>query len=141
MKNFLERHKDLGILFIRLGIGAGFAFVHGWPKISAGSELWTKIGGAMANLGITFAPTFWGFMASATEFGGGILLLFGLFTRTASAFLAFNMIVAMTQHLVKLDPWGRVIYPMELLAVFLALIFVGAGKYSLDELFFNRNKS
>jgi len=134
IKNFLNKYSDAGILFLRIGIGFAFIFVHGWGKIFGGPELWTKLGGSMANLGITFAPTFWGFMAAAAEFGGGILILFGLFTRPASAFMAFTMLVAFMQHTSKLDPWNRAIYPMEMFAVFMALLFIGAGKYSIDAL-------
>ena len=134
IKNFLDKYRDAGLLFIRLGIGFAFIFVHGLGKISGGPELWGKIGGSMANLGITFAPVFWGFMASLAEFGGGILLVFGLFTRSTSAFMAFTMFVAFMQHTSKLDPWNRAIYPMEMFAVFMALIFLGAGKFSIDAL-------
>lgn len=134
IKNFLTKYSDAGILFLRIGIGFAFIFVHGWGKIFGGPELWGKLGGSMANLGITFAPVFWGFMAAAAEFVGGILILFGLFTRPASAFMAFTMLVAFLQHTSKLDPWNRVIYPMEMFAVFMALLFIGAGKYSIDAL-------
>jgi len=134
IKNFLDKYRDAGLLFIRLGIGFAFIFVHGLGKISGGPELWGKIGGSMANLGITFAPVFWGFMASLAEFGGGILLVLGLFTRSTSAFMAFTMFVAFMQHTSKLDPWNRAIYPMEMFAVFMALIFLGAGKFSIDAL-------
>ncbi len=134
IKNFLNKYSDAGILFLRIGIGFAFIFVHGWGKIMGGPELWGKLGGSMANMGITFAPVFWGFMASLAEFGGGILILLGLFTRPASAFLAFTMLVAFMQHTSKLDPWNRAIYPMEMFAVFMALLFIGAGKYSIDAL-------
>lgn len=134
IKNFLNKYSDAGILFLRIGIGFSFIFVHGWGKIMGGPELWGKIGGSMANMGITFAPVFWGFMASISEFGGGILILLGLFTRPASAFMAFTMLVAFIQHSSKLDPWSRTIYPMEMFAVFMALLFIGAGKYSIDAL-------
>lgn len=134
IKNFLNKYSDAGILFLRIGIGFSFIFVHGWGKIMGGPELWGKLGGSMANMGITFAPVFWGFMASLAEFGGGILILLGLFTRPASAFLAFTMLVAFMQHTSKLDPWNRAIYPMEMFAVFMALLFIGAGKYSIDAL-------
>ncbi|KXK47194.1 MAG: Inner membrane protein YqjF [Chlorobi bacterium OLB5] len=73
-------------------------------------------------------------MAAISEFGGGILILLGLFTRPASAFMAFTMLVAFIQHSSKLDPWNRTIYPMEMFAVFMALLFIGAGKYSIDAL-------
>jgi putative oxidoreductase len=138
IKNFLVKYSDAGILILRIGIGIAFIMTHGWGKITGGPALWAKIGGAMSNFGITFAPVFWGFLASLSEFGGGIMLLFGLFTRTSSAFMAFTMLAAAMQHLAKLDPWARVTYPMEMFSVFVALIFIGAGKYSLDSLIFGK---
>jgi len=134
IKNFFNKYSDAGILFLRIGIGFAFIFVHGWGKIIGGPELWGKLGGTMANMGITFAPVFWGFMASLAEFGGGILILLGLFTRPASAFMAFTMLVAFVMHTSKLDPWSKSVYPMEMFAVFMALLFIGAGKYSIDAL-------
>lgn len=132
VKRFLENHKDIGLLIIRIGIGISFIFVHGMPKLFGGPAAWERTGKAMVNLGISFAPVFWGFMAAITEFGGGILLLLGLFTRSTSVFLAFTMIVAMMRHLANMDPWSRVFHPIEIFTVFIALIFLGAGKYSID---------
>lgn len=141
ISSLFERYRDFGLLLIRLGIGIAFTLVHGWGKFFGGPERWLKLGEAMGNLGITFMPVFWGFMAALTEFGGGVLLILGLFTRTTSAFMAFTMFVATVMHLSKLDPWNKVIYPIEMLAVFLGLIFLGAGKYSLDYLLFRKKKS
>lgn len=134
IKNFLDKYSDAGILFMRIGIGFAFIFVHGWGKISGGPAMWEKIGSAMGNYGLSFAPTFWGFMASVSEFGGGILILLGFFTRPASAFMAFTMLTAFLVHTSKLDPWNKAIYPMEMFAVFMGLLFIGAGKYSIDAL-------
>jgi len=138
MKNFLSKNSDIGILVLRLGLGTAYLFVHGWGKIMQGPELWAKIGTSMSNLGINQLHVFWGFMASIAEFGGGILLILGLFTRSASSFMAFTMLVAAVQHFSKLDPWNRVIYPIEMFSAFVLLIFIGAGKYSLDNLLFKR---
>lgn len=140
IKNFFEKNKDFGILILRIGIGCAFVFIYGLMKIKGGPDLWSKIGGSMSNLGINFMPVFWGFMASITEFAGGILLILGLFTRPVSVLMAFTMLVAMIQHLSKLDQWYNVIQPVELFAVFIALLFTGAGKYSLDYLIFDNRK-
>ena len=35
--------------------------------MAGGPERYEELGGAMANIGITFAPMFWGFMAAITE--------------------------------------------------------------------------
>lgn len=131
-----DKLKDFGILILRIGIGLVFVVIHGWPKIAGGSEMWTRLGGAMKNLGITFYPEAWGFMSAFAEFGGGILLLLGLFTRPIAFIMAFNMFVATMMHFSKLDAWGTISHPLTLFAVFFALIFIGAGKYSLDHLIF-----
>ncbi|RPI12668.1 MAG: DoxX family protein [Ignavibacteriae bacterium] len=138
---FLDKYKDLGVLLLRLGIGITFITIHGLPKILGGPESWARTGKAMSNLGITFYPEFWGFMAGFTELAGGLLLIAGLFVRPASVFLSFVMIMAMTQHLLRMDPWNKALYPFEMLAVFAALFFTGAGKYSLDYFISKRKKS
>jgi len=140
IKNFLNKYRDFGILFIRIGIGIAFTFTYGIMKIEGGPDMWVMVGSAMSKIGITFGHVFFGFLASASEFFGGILLMLGLFTRTAAAFMAFTMLMASIAHLTALDPWHVVMHPMELFAVFMGLIFIGAGKYSLNYLFFERNK-
>jgi putative oxidoreductase len=141
IKNFVEKYRDFGLLFIRIGIGIAFVFTYGLMKIQAGPEMWTMIGAAMSKVGITFGHTFFGFLASATEFFGGILLILGLFTRTTALFMAFTMLMAFITHLSMLDPWHTAMHPMELFAVFMGLVFLGGGKYSLNYLFFERRKN
>jgi len=138
MKTFLENNKSIGILALRLSIGCAFAFIYGLMKVQGGPELWTMIGGTMSNVGITFAPTFWGFMATMAEFAGGILIILGLFTRITSVFMGFTMIMATITHLIAKDPWYTVMNPVHMLAVFICFIFIGAGKYSLDYLISKR---
>jgi putative oxidoreductase len=123
---------DIGLLILRLGIGLMFLIAHGGPKLMGGTEMWTQVGGAMGNFGISFAPTFWGFMASAAEGIGGLCLVLGLGTRVAAALMAFTMMVAATMHLSKGDGLAGSSHAIELGVVFLALVFLGAGRYSLD---------
>jgi putative oxidoreductase len=94
----LHKHVDTGLLVLRVGIGIMF-LLHGAPKLFGGPSKWTGVGGAMGNLGITFMPAFWGFMAGLAEFGGGLLLILGLFVRPAAAFLIFTMFVAAMNHI------------------------------------------
>ena len=130
----LDKRRDVGLLIVRLVIGLAFVFVYGFKKIAAGPEMWAGLGGAMQNLGIGFMPVFWGFMAALAEFGGGILLVLGLFTRWTSLLMAFNMFVALLMHYSMGDPMSKITHPAELCALFLALFFIGAGKYSIDNL-------
>ncbi len=127
----LTRFRDFGLLVLRVGTGAMFMF-HGWPKLIGGPEMWSGLGGAMANLGVTFAPGFWGFMAGVAEFGGGLCLLLGLAFRPACILLAFTMTVAATHHLASGDGLGRAAHAIEAGVLFLSLIFIGPGKYSID---------
>jgi len=80
-------------------------------------------------------------MATLSEFGGGILIMIGLFTRTASAFLAFTMFVASLHHLSIQDQWYNVIHPVKMISVFIALIFLGAGRFSIDEVISSRKQN
>lgn len=131
----LSKHKDAGILLIRLGLGFVFIFLHGMNKLLGGPAFWERAGGAMANLGINFAPTFWGFMSMFAEFFCPMLLILGFYYRPATFILTFNMVVAMMSHFAKLDPWSRIAHSLELVFIFTGLFIIGAGKYSLDEYF------
>jgi putative oxidoreductase len=65
----LDKYRDMGLLILRVGIGIMFMY-HGFPKLTAGPELWTNLGGVLSDMEIGFAPTFFGFMAALSEFGG-----------------------------------------------------------------------
>lgn len=134
------RQKNLlyfGILLLRIGIGVSMMF-HGVPKLMAGPELWTGLGSAMGNLGITFAPTFWGFMAAFAESVGGLLFALGLFFRPVSLMLVFNMIVAMLMHIMQGDGFALWGHALDLFIIFTGMLFIGPGKYSFDSKFFPR---
>ncbi|MBK7447249.1 MAG: DoxX family protein [Ignavibacteria bacterium] len=133
--NFSERHSDLGLFIIRLGLGISFIFIHGLPKIKGGPELWLRLGKSMSNLGINFLPEFWGFMSAFSEFVIPVFIITGLFFRPALLLIAFTMFVAMLLHLTNMDPWLKVAYPMELLFVFAGLFLIGPGRFSLDHKF------
>ncbi len=127
---FFGRFKDFGLLALRVGIGLSF-MVHGSGKMFNPSG-WAALGGAMGNFGITFAPSFWGFMGAFAEFGGGILFILGFFFRPAALMMAFTMLVAMTVHLSKGDGFGGYSHAMEMGIVFFGMMFVGPGRLSID---------
>jgi putative oxidoreductase len=121
----------LGLLLMRIGLGITF-ICHGFPKLAGGPEGWAGLGGAMGNWGITFAPTFWGFIGSMAEFGGGILLLIGLFFRPVCILLVLTMATATLVHLKNGDPFSTLSHALEMAIVFFSLFFIGPGRYSLD---------
>ncbi len=129
----LDKYRDIGLLILRAGIGIMF-MGHGLPKLIAGPDKWLILGGTMNALGVDFAPMAWGFMAGFSEFAGGMLLALGFFTRPACFFLLATMIVATSMHISKCDPFLKYSHAMEAGILFLSLIFIGPGKYSLDNL-------
>lgn len=125
---------DLGLFVLRFGIGFQMA-LHGWPKIIDPS-MWDKIGSNMPLMNGGSLNVFWGFMAAFAEFGGGILLLLGWFTRPAAFLSAFTMLVASIYHWSEPDAtWMSASHSFELFFVFVALYVTGPGKISLDAKF------
>ncbi len=128
---FLGKLRDVGLLILRVGLGVSF-IMHGSNKIFGGPEMWAQLGQAMSLWGISIYPTFWGFMAAFAEFGGGILFILGFAFRPAAILLTITMAVATTMHVTKGDPYSVWAHAAELGIVFLALIFIGPGKLSID---------
>ncbi len=127
---------DLGLLILRLGFGLSMAIFHGYGKITGGPERWERIGSAMANMGVSFLPTFWGFMAAFSEFFGSIFLVLGILFRPSALLLAFTMFIAMLNHL-NMPPdsanagFSGASHAIELMVVYVALLYLGSGKFTV----------
>ncbi len=106
--------------------------VHGWPKLAGGAARWAKLGGAMARLGIDFAPTFFGFMAAVSEFFGGLLVAVGLLFRPALALMLCTMVVATTRHLGAGEGILGASHAIEAGIVFASLLLIGPGRFALQ---------
>jgi len=140
----LDLLNSAGLLILRVGI-AGYMITHGWGKFQmslAGNFEWADpigLGPTLSLLLVTFA-----------EFFCAILIVFGLATRLAAIPLVFAMgVAAFVAH--AADPWtmgaAAQLYmageaeswaskePALLFGIaFLALIFTGPGKFSLDSI-------
>lgn len=127
----LGRWQDVGLLVMRVGLGLGMV-AHGWPKPWGGPAKWEALGGAMASVGITFLPTFWGLCAALAEVFGGLLLAVGLATRPAAAALAFTMFIAAAMHLDAGDGYLGSSHAIEVGWAFVGLVFLGSGRYGVD---------
>jgi putative oxidoreductase len=136
--NWLDRYRDLALLVLRVGVGLGFFWYHGWPKLSGGPERWAGTGEAMASVGLGFAPEFWGLMAGLAEGLGGLLFAAGLFFRPVTLFLAITMVVATTNHFVT--GVGTPAHALKNTFFFLGLLAVGPGRYSLDHALARRRR-
>ncbi|QNF33911.1 DoxX family protein [Adhaeribacter swui] len=128
-----------GLLLLRVGIGWAF-MLHGFPKLKGGPEFWEQVGGSMANLGITFAPLFWGFMGGFAEFVGGFLLLLGLFFRPVTLLLFITMCVATVSHISNGDDFNGYSHALESAILFISLYFIGPGKISIDNKIFSSSE-
>jgi putative oxidoreductase len=129
--SWLSQYRDLGLLFLRVGIGT-MMVLHGWPKLAGGLQQWEKVGKATSVVGISFFPGFWGFSSAMVETIGGALIVLGFCFRPVTILMTLNFIVA-TVFVYKTSgqfiEWSR---PAEMLILFFSLIFIGAGKYSID---------
>ena len=128
----LSNFRDGALLFLRIDLGIFFIYVHGWPKLAGGLAKWKAIGGAMKHLGLDFWPGFWGFMAAFSETIGVAFLVLGFCFRPSCLLLVITMsVAALTEY--RASGLGAASHALELALVFIALIFIGPGKYSIDK--------
>ncbi len=126
------------IAILRLVVGVVFS-AHGWKKFFVDG-----VGGFstfLGQLGIP-APGLFGPVVAGLELLGGLLLMFGLFTRWVTIPLAANMLVAAaTVHLKNgfFLPAGFE-YTLVLFAANVSLFLAGPGAFALDNLVAARTK-
>ena len=133
----MKSRTDLALLVLRIGFGLTMLLFHGWGKLTGGPETWERVGGVMQLLGISFAPTFWGFLAAIAETVCSLLLILGLATRPAAVMLMGTMVVAAWRHLslsAGTDGAGvaGAAHALEFLVVYVTIFLAGPGEYSLD---------
>ncbi len=129
----MKKNKiDIALLMLRIAFAFSIAYAHGWGKLTGGTEKWMKLGSNMEVIGITFAPVFWGFMASFAEFFSALFIGFGFFTRLNSFLLAFTMFIAFYMHIHDGDGFGEASHSFDLMCVSFFFLIVGAGKFSID---------
>ena len=133
-----DKNRDYGLIILRIGIGLMFVIAYGLPKVRGGEQMWTGLGGAFNRIiGIDFIPTFWGLMATVSEFFGGICLILGVLFRPACALMLFTMIIAVTSIIQGGYGFSAASQPFVLGVVVLSLIFIGPGKFTLRNLLFS----
>lgn len=124
------RQTDIGLLVLRLITGAIFV-AHGGQKLFVyGLD---GVTGSFGQMGVPAAGLV-GPLVAFVEFFGGLALITGLLTRLAGLGVASVMIGAML--LVHLPagffaPNG-IEFPLSLFGAAIALMFMGAGRFSLD---------
>jgi putative oxidoreductase len=118
---------------MRIGVGVMFV-LYGYPKLLGGPEKWAEIGGAMSVIGVTTYPKVWGFLAGLAECGGGICLALGFAFRFSCLAMGFTMAIAASMLLIKAKAdFLTASHAIDMLIVFVGLLFTGAGRISLAE--------
>ena len=134
-----ERQLNLALAALRIVIGAVF-IAHGGQKLFTYG--FAGVTGAFGQMGIPF-PGLMGPFIALLEFFGGMALVIGLLTRLASLGLVFNMLGAIAFVHLKggfFLPAGYE-YALTLAIVNLALVFTGAGQFSVDAIIGNRQNA
>jgi len=129
MTVFLQQiRKDTRWEVLALIDGLPRLFENYWRPLNLGGPRWGH-----GNFRNQFFPAFWGFMAAVTEFFGGIFIALGLFTKPTALFLIITLFVAAS---LKFNSGGGLFeasHAIELGIVFLSLIFIGPGRYSIEK--------
>jgi putative oxidoreductase len=138
MKSFFlgERplNTDLAALILRLVFGGLFIW-HGWIKIDM-YDTYQPMTQDIIGIGRQLTYD----LPMIAEFGGGILIVLGLFTRLAVIPIAITMMVAyfvVHQH----DAFEKKSLVFLYLILTAVVFILGSCKYSLDHLLFNNKFS
>ena len=125
--------KDIGTFIIRFIFGFLLIYGHGWDKLNvilSGQEIQF-----LDPIGIGMHLSF--FLAMFAETICALLIIFGLCTRMAAIILSINFIVIFIFHAFTVGDSFAVLEPRYFyLFAFVALIFTGGGKFSLDKMVF-----
>lgn len=127
-----DSRVGIGLLFLRIGAGGFMLAFHGWGKLINFGSRWGKFGDP-----IGLGPEVSLILTVFAEFFCSLALVLGLFTRAAAIPLLITMlVVAGIVHID--DPWNKKEFALLYAIPFLALIFTGGGKYSLDAKWFRK---
>lgn len=134
-----EKNIDRAMLVLRLVLASIF-IVHGYQKVFVFGL--SGVAGMFGQMGVPLASIAGPFIA-ILEFGGGIALLLGVFTRVFAFLLACDMLGAMIlvhgKHGFSAPKGIENVLGNFGMLVTVALI--GAGAYSIDAMLARRNKA
>jgi putative oxidoreductase len=129
-----SRSFDLALLICRFGIG-GFMLTHGIPKLEK------LIGASQIKfpdpLGIGAVTSL--SLVVFSEFLCSFLLILGLFSRLATIPLIITMLVAVFITHAN-DGFNKMEMGLHYLLVYLLILLVGPGRYSIDRYLYNKTR-
>lgn len=123
-------HTDGALLVLRVVTGVIF-FMHGWLKFSMGVA---SVAGFLGTLGFPLTELF-AVILIFVEVVGGAALVLGALTRVSALFTGFVALMSIaTVHWSKgfMVGTGGYEFALLLVAACIALLVLGAGKYSID---------
>ena len=126
----VDTYRDLGLLILRVGFGLAFVWYHGYPKLVGGPQVWTAIGDAVSNVGITSGYPVWGLLAALAETVGGLLFAAGILFRPACLALLTVMVMATIEQFSRAMPMPE--HALKNAFVVAGMFLVGPGGYSLE---------
>lgn len=121
--------QSWGLAVLRVTVGIVF-LVHGYQKLFTFG--FHGVAGMFGHMGIPL-PAFFAVVVTLVEFGGGILMILGVATRVAAAFIAMDMLGAIVFVHAKhgfFNP-GGVEFPLTVVAAAVCLLLAGGGTLSL----------
>jgi len=128
MVQFLWVFSDWGLLVLRVVLGL-ILIIHGWPKIK---DL-KKTAQDFAAMG--FKPgLWWGSAVALLEFLGGFFLAFGLLTQLVAGLVVIQFLVILLKLKRGMPFAGGFEFDLLILASALALLVLGGGLISLDQI-------
>ena len=131
------RHPDRALLVLRLAVATVF-IAHGYAKLFVMGH--TAVAGFFTGLGIPL-PGLASWAVALLEFGGGLALALGLFTRILALLFVADMLGAIGFALFPHGFLGGFEFEFLLGAGALTLALAGAGAYSLDARLASRSAS
>jgi uncharacterized membrane protein YphA (DoxX/SURF4 family) len=127
--NAPERKKDIGLLFMRLGLTA-LLLLNALPKLSGGPFFWRSAGAMLSFADIGLATRLIGLTVLILEILGAVCLFCGYLFRSACAVL--GMIFGLyCFYYYRMDYSTMMHWSLGLTGVCLGLIFTGPGRYAL----------
>jgi putative oxidoreductase len=114
-------------LVLRLALASVFIY-HGFPKLFGAKEQTVQF---FESVGIK-PGKFWVLVVGLVEFGGGILLVLGLWVQLVSVLIILDMLVAIWKVKFKMGFGNGWEFDFVLIAMAISLLVLGPGAYSID---------
>ena len=125
---FIPRSTDFGLLLLRIWVGLTMFLNHGYGKVMNFSSLMEKFPDA---IGIGRTPAL--ILVIFAEVICALMITIGWYARFAALSLVITMGVAFfLEHGAKLSNPGSGELAFIYLAAFMAILFAGPGRFSLD---------